>query len=116
MIVCAAPLQNVPQRGEHRGGGERERLSHSDLVRKQQARHSVVLPVGEKRRYERALSRLKTFASAIDRRFGKGSPGQFAGSGLLEADFNAIRYTANLFDDGVGKRVGVGPENLELLL
>ena len=72
--------------------------------------------MGEKRRYERALPRLKTFASAIDRRFGKGSSGQFAGSRLLETDFDAIRDTADLLDDGVGKRVGVGPESLELLL
>ena len=105
----------IQQNGDHGAGRERQRLPHAHLIGEEQTRLAVGLPVLQKHRHERTLPGLQLLSAPIDRALGERRAGQLFDLRLLEANLQALGDALDLFDDGLGQRVGVLPERLELL-
>ena len=67
-------------------------------------------------RHEGALPRLKLFSTAIDRTLSQRRAWQLLRRRFLEANLNAVGNALDLFNDGIGERIGIFPECVELLL
>ena len=104
----------VQQCRHHGTGGQRQCLADTHLVGQQQPGATVSLTVLQKHRHERALPGLQLFATPVDRAFGQRRGRHVFRPGIGKTNLHAVRDAFDLFDDGVGQRVGVGPQRRKL--